>query len=182
MQKTKRGAALAALLAGVGAALLAAGIAMLLTALPVSGAEDALIAPGAKQAERIEYTRCGHMVLRRMDVAPEMVGMTRERAEEALAGAWRLEAFSARLLTVSQQRDMFCPAHWVLMMDEKENTAVYRNTDGANMERMYDCAVTCADEETRAQLRHGMAFDTPQELEAAAEAIRATQEDQRMRK
>ncbi|HIT69383.1 MAG TPA: hypothetical protein IAC36_05750 [Candidatus Aphodomonas merdavium] len=173
--KQRQAERIGVLLAGVGIALLAVGIGILLAAVPASG-QETLVAAECKQAERIEYLRCGHTVMRRTDVRPSFVGMTRQRLEEALeqeGGVWRLTSFSPEKISVTKQLDIYCPAHFVLMMDEDEHTAVFRNLDGETMERIAACDVPAGDDTVRAQLRRGMAFDSLAELEAAAEAMRA---------
>lgn len=161
-------------LACAGMALFSAGIGMLAASVPAAG-ESALIAPDCKQLQRIVYARCGHEVLRRLDIPAEWAGMTRERAENALAeagGAWRMTAFTPRKIELSQTRDLFCPAHWVLMTDAAGETGIYRCRDGAVMARLSACDVPIADEETRAQLRQGLAFESEQALREAVSAMR----------
>lgn len=169
--------ALSVALACTGAVMLSAGIGLLVAAAPAAAQEGALVAPGCKQVQRIVYSRCGHEVLRRLDAPAEWTGMTRERAEAALAetgGAWRMTAFTPRKIELTQSRDLFCPAHWVLMMDDSGETGVYRCMDGETMTRLSACGVPAPDEETRARLRHGVAFDSESALRGAVEALRET--------
>lgn len=173
---TRRAQRLSCVLGGVGLLLLATGLGILIAAVPAMSAPDALVAPGCKQARHTLYARCGHELLTRRDVPPQLVGMTRERAGEALStleGGWQLTAFSPQKIETSRTLDLFCPAHWVLMMDENGETAVYRNTGGLAMERLSASPVPAQDAQARALLRQGVAFDSLEALEDAAEALRA---------
>lgn len=167
MKNEKQAQRISIALAICGILLLAAGAGMLVASVPAAG-QEALVAPGCKQAQTILYARCGHSVLRRMDAPAGWVGMTRKRVEETLeaeGGRWRMTGFAPGKIETTQTRDLFCPAHWVLMMDEKGETGVYRDLDGERMTKVKAYTVEAADEEMRGKLRQGLAYDSWQALE-----------------
>ena len=167
MKNEKRAQRASVALAICGILLLAAGAGMLVAAVPAAG-QEMLVAPGCKEAQTILYERCGHTVLRRMDAPAGWVGMTRKRVEETLeaeGGGWRMTGFAPGKVETAQTRDLFCPAHWVLMMDERGETDVYRDLDGERMTKVRTYAVGAVDEEIRGKLRQGVAYDSWQALE-----------------
>ena len=60
------------------------------------------------------------------------------------------------------------------MMDDSGETGVYRCMDGETMTRLSACGVPAPDEETRARLRYGVAFDSESALRGTVEALRET--------
>ena len=169
IKNEKRAQRLSVALAIGGALLLAAGTGMLVASVPAAG-QETLVAPGCMQAQTILYERCGHTVLRRMDAPAGWVGMTRKRVEETLeaqGGGWRMTGFAPEKVETAQTRDLFCPAHWVLMMDERGETGIYRDLDGEKMTKVKSYAIGAVDEETRGALRRGLAYDSRQALDAA---------------
>ena len=162
MKNEKQAQRISIALAICGILLLAAGAGMLVASVPAAGQEDARRARLQAGARRILYARCGHSVLRRMDAPAGWVGMTRKRVEETLeaeGGRWRMTGFAPGKIETTQTRDLLCPAHWVLMMDEKGETGVYRELDGERMTKVKAYTVEAADEEMRGKLRQGLAYD-----------------------
>lgn len=130
-----------------------------------------LVAQGAKQAQTIVYMRCGHEVQRRVDVPVHFVGMNREAVAAQLDPAFRLTGFSANELEMAGSFDLFCPQHYVLMLDADGALGVYQNIYGYEMERMGDRRVGRIDEELRRKLLRGVAFDSLEELEDWVSAL-----------
>ncbi len=152
----------------IGVALLTGGLWLMSGAL--SDARDAnagaqsLVAPGCKQSQRIEYTRCGHEVLRRIDAPDRWIGMDQEGVLRALDEGWRMTDFSPNVIEMACAPDLFCPQHWVLTLSEDGAPGIYRNRTGFAMERVADAAIRVPDEEMRALLAQGVTFDSREAL------------------
>jgi hypothetical protein len=119
----------------------------------------------AKLAQTIDYARCWHQVLRRLDVPDGWVGMDREAVQRAMEPGWRLIAFAPQTLEMACAPDLFCPAHWVLMLDEDGEPAIFQNAYGFEMERQSQADFHPPDEATRALLARGLAFDSLADLQ-----------------
>ncbi len=147
-----------------GIVMLALGVFLLANELPATSSADSpgmtLVMPGCKQAQTITYKRCGHEVQRRIDVPMQWVGMTRETVTAAMDPAWRMTGFSGGEIEMVTALDIFCPAHWVLMLTGDGTPAVFRNKYGFSMEKMGDKPMGTLDEATRTQLAVGLPFDT----------------------
>jgi len=166
-----------------GILLLAAGLVWLWYELPHADATGAnhvqLVAPGAKQAQSIQYTRCGHEVLRRVDVPPEWVGLSKDAVLHVMDPAWRMTAFSPAVLEMSRAMDMFCPQHFVLLLGPDGAPGVYRNRYGFSMERLEDVTLRALDEATWETLAQGLAFDSREALNDWVRDWSARQSDTR---
>ncbi len=151
-----------------GVILLILGATTLLSEMPGVNATQAsqkeLITPGCKQAQTIQYARCGHEVLRRVEAEAGWVGMTKEAVSAVLDAGWRMTAFSPAIIEMTRTEDLFCPQHWVLTLGGDGVPGIYRNRYGFTMERLGDASVRIRDEETRERLFRGIAFDSEEEL------------------
>lgn len=149
--------------------MLLGGAAMIWIALQstdaVNAAQLEMVAPNAKISQTIAYTRCGHEVVRRIDVFPGWVGKTKEGVIASLEKNWRMNSFAATLLEMTDTEDLFCPQHWVLMLGGDGTPGVYQNRFGFEMERVRDVSLGRFDEEARESLVRGMAFDSKEALE-----------------
>ena len=102
--------------------LLGCGIFLIWIAWPEAGAfhlpRHELVLENAKIAQTIVYTKCGHEVSRRIDVFPEWIGMDKARVLEDAAENWRILSFNPTLIEAASNEELFCAAHWVLMLGE----------------------------------------------------------------
>lgn len=161
--------------------MLLGGIALIAIALPSAGVINTpqmeLVAPDAKLAQIIVYTRCEHEVRRRIDVDPGWVGKSKDSVIAELGDTWRITSFAPELLEMTGNEDLFCPQHWVIMLGIDGVPGVYQNRFGFEMVRMGDAALGKLTEETRELLVKGLAFDTREELN---EWITAWKESQQL--
>ena len=108
----------AVLLAIAAATLLLPGSATAPDELPPAQAVDAgdvtRVAEGCELLQTLTYTRCEHVVTRRVTAPAELYGKTLDEVA-ALYPEWRITEFGASLIKMEQQPDMFCPDHMVLM-------------------------------------------------------------------
>ncbi|HML45302.1 MAG TPA: hypothetical protein PKE04_00970 [Clostridia bacterium] len=144
------------------------------------GGEDL---PGATQPARIQtecvmrqtlnYQRCGHSVVRTLDVPAEWVGMDRAQMEEQLDMSWRITDFGPLRITMQRNLMLFCPQHWVLMPDETGRVCIWVNRYGEGMERVYETEWLLANmpETEGEQVRIGKAFDLLEEAEGFLEGL-----------
>lgn len=159
-------------LLAVGIALLVIGVALLWLegrGAHTAGRESALVAADCKLLQRIEYARCGHTVLRRMDAPAGWAGMTHEGVLQALSEqeeGWRMTRYSADTIEMTCVPDLFCPQHAVLMLDADGTPGIWRNRWGFAMEWEEAVDLEPADEAERALLAEGVAFDSREALEA----------------
>jgi hypothetical protein len=122
------------------------------------------VAAQAKLAQTIDYARCGHQVLRRIDAPDGWAGMDVDAVQQAMEPGWRLISFAPQTLEMACAPDLFCPAHWVLMLDQDGEPAIFQNAYGFEMERLNAVNFRPPDEETRALLARGLAFDSLTDL------------------
>ncbi len=167
------------LLMSIGVTMLIFGLAILWAEWPrvdTAGAgQPQLVAPGCKLKQTIEYTRCGHPVYRRIDAPAEWVGMTQDGVAGRIATGWRMTGFGSDEIEMASAPDLFCPQHWVLMLDTDGTPAIYRNRLGFDMERIGDAGIRTLPEDVREQLAVGLAFDTKEELLDWAEVWKVPQ-------
>jgi hypothetical protein len=156
-------------LSSAAALVLAAGLWLLSGDAFPSNAADARqpdrVAAGAKLAQTIEYVRCGHQVLRRIDAPAGWAGMDVDAVQQALEPGWRLISFAPQTLEMTCALEMFCPAHWVLMLDADGEAAIFQNEYGFEMVRQSDANFRPREESIRAKLVRGLSFDTLADLQ-----------------
>ena len=109
----------AVLLAIAAATLLLPGSATAPDELPPAQAVDAgdvtRVAEGCELLQTLTYTRCEHVVTRRVTAPAELYGKTLDEVA-ALYPEWRITEFGASLIKMEQQPDMFC----CLLADRKQ--------------------------------------------------------------
>lgn len=124
-----------------------------------------MVAAGSHLAQTIRYIRCGHEVQRRIDTPPDWVGLTKDGVAGRMDSIFRMTAFSPELIEMEAGLDLFCPQHQVLMLGADGTLGVYHNAYGFAMERMRDARINRMDEELRAELVRGLAFDSLEALD-----------------
>ena len=123
----------AVLLAIAAATLLLPGSASAPDELPPAQAVDAgdmvRVEEGCELLQTLTYTRCEHVVTRRITAPAELYGKTLDEVA-ALYPEWRITEFGAKLIKMEQQPDMFCPDHMVLMPNGAGVLCVFQNKYG----------------------------------------------------
>ena len=160
----------AVLLAIAAATLLLPGSASAPDELPPAQAVDAgdmvRVEEGCELLQTLTYTRCEHVVTRRITAPAELYGKTLDEVA-ALYPEWRITEFGAKLIKMEQQPDMFCPDHMVLML------CVFQNKYGDGLALVNELTLEVDDLPSAVQedLRRGMGFSTLAELEQWLESV-----------
>lgn len=168
----------AVLLAIAAATLLLPGSATAPDELPPAQAVDAgdatRVAEGCELLQTLTYTRCEHVVTRRVTAPAELYGKTLDEVA-ALYPEWRITEFGASLIKMEQQPDMFCPDHMVLMPNGAGVLCVFQNKygDGLALVNELDLELSALPSAIQEDLRHGMGmgFSTLAELEQWLESV-----------
>lgn len=166
----------AVLLAIAAATLLLPGSATAPDELPPAQAVDAgdatRVAEGCELLQTLTYTRCEHVVTRRVTAPAELYGKTLDEVA-ALYPEWRITEFGTSLIKMEQQPDMFCPDHMVLMPNGAGVLCVFQNKygDGLALVNELDLELSALPSAIQEDLRHGMGFSTLAELEQWLESV-----------
>ena len=134
--------------------------------------QAARLEDGAELFQRLSYTRCEHVVTRRVTAPAELYGKTLDEVA-ALYPEWRITEFGASLIKMEQQPDMFCPDHMVLMPNGAGVLCVFQNKygDGLALVNELDLELSALPSAIQEDLRHGMGFSTLAELEQWLESV-----------
>ena len=161
------------MLAGV--LLLTAGLLLLLLPGPVpeeqesrsAAAEEAVVVKeGAELLQTLTYSRCAHVVTRRVTAPVELYGKPLEEVQPLYDG-WQIVEFSPLTVKMEKHPDLFCPDHAVLMPNAAGRLCVFENKYG-------DALALVSELETELQtlpaavqedVAQGMGFSTLTELE-----------------
>ena len=127
---------------------------------------------GCELLQTLTYTRCEHVVTRRVTVPAEPYGQTLDEVA-ALYPEWRITEFGAKLIKMEQQPDMFCPDHMVLMPNGAGVLCVFQNKYGDGLALVNELTLKVDDLPSAVQedLRRGMGFSTLAELEQWLESV-----------
>ena len=130
------------------------------------------LAEGCELLQTLTYTRCEHVVTRRVTAPAELYGKTLDEVA-ALYPEWRITEFGASLIKMEQQPDMFCPDHMVLMPNGAGVLCVFQNKygDGLALVNELDLELSALPSAIQEDLRHGMGFSTLAELEQWLESV-----------
>ncbi len=167
---SKEGRRAALLWTAAGLILLAVVIALAVSggtrAQDASGGEDARVAQGCALVQTMRYTRCGHTVTRRLQAPEAIIGLTLQEAAQAYPD-WQFQSFQSKLIEMSRDISLHCPAHYVLMPDEAGVLAIFQNRygDGLAYVRSLTLALSELPEAEREEARVGMGFDSLEALE-----------------
>lgn len=132
-----------ALLMGLAAILLLAAVTLLIPtnldpAAPSASAPPAQqaasgsalrVAEGCELLQTLSYTRCEHTVTRRVAAPRELYGKTLQEVQP-LYEEWQITEFAPKEIKMSQQPDIHCPDHLVLMPNETGLLCVFQNKYG----------------------------------------------------
>ena len=132
-----------------------------------AGAADAqAVAEGCELLQTLTYTRCEHVVTRRVTAPVELYGKTLEDVG-ALYPEWRVTEFAPTLIKMEQQPDIFCPDHMVLMPNGAGVLCVFENKYGDALALVSELALSLDSLPSAVQeeLQRGVGFDSLTELE-----------------
>ena len=129
--------------------------------------QAARLEDGAELFQRFTYTRCNHVVTRRVTAPVELYGKTLEEAQP-LYPEWRITEFSPKALRMERQVPLFCPDHQVLMPNAAGTLCIYENKYGDALALVSELSVAVSALPAAAQeeVQDGLGFSTLEELEA----------------
>ncbi len=165
-------------LVGAAVLLIAAAVALLWPSESLAPAQEeqlqsaaadqaARLEDGAELFQRLSYTRCEHVVTRRVTAPVELYGKTLEEIQP-LYPEWRITEFSPKALRMERQVPLFCPDHQVLMPNAGGTLCIYENKYGDALALVSELSVSLSALPAAAQeeVQDGLGFSTPEELEA----------------
>lgn len=130
------------------------------------------VAEGAELYQTLTYTRCEHVVTRRVTAPVELYGKTLAEVEPLYA-EWQITEFSPKEVHMEQQPDIFCPDHMVLMPNGAGVLCVFENKygDALALVRELDADMSSLPAAVREELEDGVGFSTLAELEQWLESV-----------
>ncbi len=143
-----------------------------ITAQAVDAAEGARVAEGCELFQTLSYTRCEHVVTRRVTAPAELYGKTLKEVEP-LYEEWQITEFSPKLIKMEQKPDIYCPDHMVLMPDGAGVLCVFQNKygDALALVSELDLELSSLPAAIQEELRVGIGFSTLAELEEWLESV-----------
>lgn len=169
-----------ALLMGLAAILLLAAVTLLIPSnlgTPVPSASqppadraasgNALrVAEGCELVQTLSYTRCEHSITRRVAAPTELYGKTLQEVQP-LYEEWQITEFAPKEIKMSQQPDIYCPDHMVLMPNETGLLCVFQNKygDALALVEELQTEVSALPSAMQEEVRRGIGFATLAELE-----------------
>lgn len=162
---------------GAAALMIIAAITLLLPSSSTAPAElpparaadsagDVRVQEGCELYQTLTYTRCDHVVTRRVTAPVELLGKNRDDVA-ALYPEWRITQFGPKLIKMEQQPDLFCPDHKVLMPGGDGMLCVFENKygDALALVKELDLPLTALPAAGQEDVEQGMGFSTLEELE-----------------
>lgn len=127
---------------------------------------------GCELLQTLSYSRCGHIVTRRVTAPAELLGQSLADVE-ALYPEWRITEFAPKLIKMEKQPQLFCPDHLVLMPDGAGMLCVFENKYGDALALVNELNIAARDLPAAAQedVETGMGFDTAEEMEQWLESV-----------
>lgn len=131
-----------------------------------AAADSVRVAEGCELLQTLTYTRCEHSVTRRVAAPVEIIGKTLDEVRPLYDG-WQITEFSASLIKMTQQPEIHCPDHMVLLPDETGMLCVFQNRYGDALALVSELSTQLADLPAAMQeeVRDGLGFATLGELE-----------------
>lgn len=138
----------------------------------VDAADAVTVAEGCELMQTLTYTRCEHVVTRRVTAPVELYGKTLKEVE-ALYPEWRITEFAPTLIKMEQQPDIFCPDHVVLMPNGAGVLCVFENKYGDALALIseLDLELGSLSSAVQEDLERGIGFSSMQELEQWLESV-----------
>ncbi len=122
--------------------------------------------------QTIRYTHCNHSMTRRVSAPVEAYGKPLEGVE-ALYPEWTVTDFSKAEAAMERELNMFCPDHLVVLPNEEGMLCLFENRygDALVMVRELSVPLSSLPAAEGEVVSHGLAFDTPQEMEMWLESV-----------
>lgn len=138
----------------------------------VDSADTVKVGEGCELLQTLTYTRCEHVVTRRVTAPVELYGKTLNEVE-ALYPEWHITEFGAQLIKMEQQPDIYCPDHVVLMPNGAGVLCVFENKYGDALALKTELTLEMSSLPSAVQedLQRGIGFSTIQELEQWLESV-----------
>lgn len=127
---------------------------------------NARVADGCELLETLSYTRCEHTVTRRVAAPTELYGKSLDDVK-ALYDDWQITEFTAKEIKMSQQPDLYCPDHMVLLPNETGMLCVFQNKYGDALALVSELKteLSALPASMQEEVRRGIGFATLAELE-----------------
>lgn len=133
---------------------------------------ETVLASGCELLQTFTYSRCEHIVTRRVTAPAELTGKNLKEVE-ALYPEWRITAFAPTLVTMEQRPEIFCPDHLVVMKDSANRVCVFENKygDALALVRELELDFDQLSAAVREEIEFGVGFSTAEELEMWLESV-----------
>lgn len=124
------------------------------------------VAEGCELVQTLSYTRCEHSITRRVAAPTELYGKTLQEVQP-LYEEWQITEFAPKEIKMSQQPDIYCPDHMVLMPNETGLLCVFQNKygDALALVEELQTEVSALPSAMQEEVRRGIGFATLAELE-----------------
>ena len=124
------------------------------------------VAEGCELVQTLSYTRCEHSITRRVAAPTELYGKTLQEVQP-LYEEWQITEFAPKEIKMSQQPDIYCPDHMVLMPNETGLLCVFQNKygDALALVEELQTEVSSLPSAMQEEVRRGIGFATLAELE-----------------
>lgn len=122
--------------------------------------------------QTLSYTRCEHVVTRRVTAPVELIGKTLADVQ-ALYPEWQITDFSPAEIKMTQTPDIHCPDHMVLMPNGAGFLCVFQNKygDGLALVSELKTEMSSLPAAVQEELKQGVGFSTLAELESWLESV-----------
>ncbi len=133
---------------------------------------DTVVKAGCQVIQNLSYIPCGHSVTRRTDIPTELIGKTRSDVEAAY-DQYRVTEFLPTQVTMSQELNMYCASHLILMPDESGMLCVFENKygDALMLKDSLDLPLKDLPEAIQEEVKNGKGFDDATALEQWLESV-----------
>ncbi len=133
---------------------------------PAGAGSQVRVAEGCELLQTLSYTRCEHTVTRRVAAPAELYGKTLAEVQP-LYEEWQITEFGPTEIKMSQQPDLYCPEHMVLMPDETGLLCVFQNKYGDAMALVSELAteMSALPASMQEEAKRGIGFGSLTELE-----------------
>lgn len=126
--------------------------------------ENKTVSPNAKIIMQKQYTKCGHIVEKQMDVSNDMVNLTEEQLKLAYKD-WEIKKFSPEEIVILQKVDTKCPDHFILK-NKDGYVAVYYQTpiNNVSLKEVTSIQITNLRTNDKDRLEKGIYVESQKEL------------------
>lgn len=138
----------------------------------VDAAGGVVVEEGCEMIQTLSYTRCEHVVTRRVTAPVELYGKTLADVEP-MYEEWQITEFAPKLIKMEQKPDIYCPDHMVLMPGGSGMLCVFENKygDALALVSELDLEMSALPAAVQEEVRMGIGFSTLSELEEWLESV-----------